>query len=187
MKLVTSNKFKLAEFKRFGLDIEIANGLDLEEVLGTPEEVIIYKAIEAGEGLMVEDTILIVDGVEIVDIREKINDLHLLINKKATWKVSIACIINDQIHIASSEVNGYIDQPSGDLKNSFGFDPFFYINDIHLGRKASLSTLEAVGIKDNYSARKQCVINFINKENDFKIIPLNQVKKWEGKYQDISH
>ena len=39
MKLVTSNKFKLAEFKRFGLDIEIANGLDLEEVLGTPEEV----------------------------------------------------------------------------------------------------------------------------------------------------
>jgi inosine/xanthosine triphosphate pyrophosphatase family protein len=187
MKLVTSNKFKLKEFKRFGLNLDIASGLDLDEVDGTPEEVIIYKAIEAGNGLMVEDTILIVDNVEIVDIRDRIQELDTLIGKKATWKVSIACVIDDEIHIASSEVDGTIGKPNHDLSKSFGFDPFFYITNDTLPRSVSLSTLEELEMKDQYSARKQCVDNFINKKNDFKIINLNDVPKWEGKYQDIIH
>lgn len=187
LKLVTSNKFKLREFQRFGLDIDIASGIDLDEVLGTAEEVIIYKAIAAGANLMVEDTILIVDNVEIVDIREKINDLHDLINKKATWKVSIACVIEDEVHFATSEITGFIGLPTHDLSLSFGFDPFFnvYIEDSKLS--FSLSQLEDVKQKDNFSARKNCIQDFVNKKNSFKKIKLNTIPKWTGKYQSISH
>ena len=187
MKLVTSNKFKLKEFQRFGLNLDIASGLDLEEVDGTPEEVITYKAIEAGNNLMVEDTILIVDGVEIVDIREKINDLHLLINKKAIWKVSIACVINDKIKIATAEIEGFISQPTHDLNKSFGFDPFFTVYSKDLDQNLSLSQLEDINKKDNYSARKKCIDNFLNEKGDFKIITKDNVPQWKGAYQQISH
>jgi len=187
MKLVTSNRKKLREFQRFGLEIDIQEGLDLKEVNGTPEEVVIYKAIEAGEGLMVEDTILIIDGIEIVDIRDRINELPLFLNKKATWKVSIACLIGDEVLYSTSEIKGVIGNPTHDLTNSFGFDPFLYVFCPPFKKYLSLSALEDLNLKDEYSARKNCINDFIEKKNSFKSISLAAIPKWTGSYQNIKH
>ena len=185
MKLVTSNKFKLQEFQRFGLNIQMEKGLDLEEVLGTPKEVVIYKAIEAGANLLVEDTILTIDGEEIVDIRERISEMDNFLGKEALWTVSLACVIDNQVLVASATIKGSIKPPQTNPEEAFGFDPYFYPSD----NKDSLSlhSLELKGEKDNYSARKNAILNFINKTGNFEALSLDSIKPWTGKYQDITH
>ncbi len=83
IKLVTSNQQKLKEFQRYLPSLTVDKGLDLPEVNGTKEEVAIYKALHAGTDHMVEDTILIVDGQEIVDIRFKMDELSS--SQNAIW------------------------------------------------------------------------------------------------------
>ncbi len=76
LSLVTSTKNKLAEYRSFGLDnLAIAEGVDLPEVAGSPDEVIIHKAIAAGEGRIVEDTVLFIDHRPVVDIRWQLDSL----------------------------------------------------------------------------------------------------------------
>lgn len=84
----TSNKFKSQEFKKYLPSVKIKKGKDLDEVMGTKEDVIIYKSLDAGEGYLVEDTILIVNGEEIVDIRWKADELEE--GDKATWEIGRA-------------------------------------------------------------------------------------------------
>jgi inosine/xanthosine triphosphate pyrophosphatase family protein len=186
MKLVTSNKFKLAEFKRFGLELKIAEGLDLEEVDGTPLEVVTYKALAAGEDNMVEDTILIIDGVEVVDIRERIAELNDLIGKDAIWKVSIACVVGDELHTCSAEIKGYINVPLTNPDDCFGFDAFFFPK-INNSKGYSLHQLEMAGKKDDFSARKNCITDFLKHDNNFESKLINSIPKWKGGYQNISH
>lgn len=182
MKLVSSNKFKLKEFKRFGLDIDIQEGLDLKEVLGTSKEVVIYKAIEAGENLLVEDTILEVDGVEIVDIRKKINQISQFKGKEAIWRVSLACLVNGEVLYSTASVKGEIKEPQTDPEKAFGFDPYFYPkHDMNL----SLHSLELSGLKDSFSARKMAIGNFLNQKENFEKISINSIPKWTGEYQKI--
>jgi inosine/xanthosine triphosphate pyrophosphatase family protein len=186
MKLVTSNKFKLAEFKRFGLKLEIAEGLDLEEVDGTPLEVITYKALAAGEGNMVEDTILIIDGVEVVDIRERIAELNDLIGKDAIWKVSIACVVGDNLYTCSAEIYGYINVPLTNPDDCFGFDAVFFPTKNNT-KGYSLHQLEIAGKKDDYSARKNCITDFMNHSGKYVKRKIKDIPKWNGKYQNITH
>lgn len=182
MKLVSSNKFKLKEFQRFGLDIDIQEGLDLKEVLGTSKEVVIYKAIEAGENLLVEDTILEVDGVEIVDIRKKIDQLSQYKGKEATWRVSLACLVNGEVLYSTAVIKGEIKESQTDPEKAFGFDPYFYPNsDMNL----SLHSLELLGLKDSFSARKMAIENFLNENENFEKISLDSIPKWKGEYQKI--
>ena len=183
MKLVSSNKFKLAEFRRFGLDIDIQEGLDLKEVLGTSKEVVIYKAIEAGTNLIVEDTILTIDGEEIVDIREKISSINQYKGKQALWTVSLACVVNGKVYVTQASIEGEIKESQTDITKAFGFDPFFYPKtDMNL----SLHSLELIGLKDSFSARKKAIEQFISKNENFEIIKLNDIQPWTGKYQEIT-
>ncbi len=70
MYLTTSNKNKIAEFKSIlGDKITIKKGKDVKEVNGNIDEVIIYKSLDSRINSIVEDTILEVDGKEVVDIR----------------------------------------------------------------------------------------------------------------------
>lgn len=183
LKLVTSNKFKLNEFQRFGLPFDATKGLDLKEVKGSSKEVVIYKAISAGENNIVEDTILEVEGQEIVDIRMKMSELDNYIGKEAFWTVSLSFMHNGYIFISQSKVSGFIKKPKeSDLSNSFGFDPFFVPLQGNLNL-LSLSELERIGVKDVFSARKKAVNNLINAEGDFSVIKRISIKDWDGEYQ----
>jgi len=97
--LSTSNKQKIEEFKSFGLTFKIVEGKDLKEIADTSRNVIIHKALDSGEGVLVEDTVLLINGVEVVDIRWKIEELTKLKNPEISWVTSLAVLDNGKIYV----------------------------------------------------------------------------------------
>ena len=178
-KLVSSNQNKLKEFKRFGLAIEIDTGTDLPEINGPALDVIIYKTKDAGPFKIVEDTSLEIEGLNVgVNIRWVIDQLlenDKLSGKKAIWTVLIGVNDGKSIEIYSGIINGHIVAPKG---KGFGFDPIFVPN----GSNLTLSELEEIGKKDNFSARKKAIDNMLTKKF-IKTIPIKTIPKWEGEYQ----
>jgi inosine/xanthosine triphosphate pyrophosphatase family protein len=176
MKLVSSNQNKIKEFKRIlDTNLEIEEGKDLPEVDSNMDDVIIHKAKDAGPGYIVEDTILKLDGVEVVDIRW--NDSYKNSNiKVATWIVSIGYNDGHDISIYRGIINGIVVKKNG--ISDFGFDPYFLPD----GADLTLSQLEDIGSKDNFSARVQALIN-LNKNRPEKVISISDIKPWNGTYQ----
>lgn len=193
MILLSSNKNKIKEFERAGVsNIKIKNGIDLPEVLGTAEDVIVYKAFDAMKVLktypyIVEDTILEINNQECVDIKFRINELkktNEVLNAK--FIVSIAVCDGNKISYFSSSVDGVIKQPKEPLEtNAFGFDQYFY----PLNSDLNLYQLDKMGKKDEFSARSFALHElgkFINNKKDliFKEVFIKDIKEWDGKYQN---
>lgn len=185
IKLVTSNEFKLKEFRRFGLDLAIEKGFDLKEVDGTSEEVVTYKALEAGENKLVEDTILMINGKEVVDIRNKVDNMSVFDESNAIWVVSLAVLQGGIVHVATAQVKGIIKAPKINPADAFGFDAYFHPVDNKDG--LSLYELELLGKKDSYSARKKAINEFINQSALFYSLEVKNIPKWTGDYQKIDH
>lgn len=186
MKLVTSNPRKLAEFKRMADaigadvigDLEMAAGVDLPEVDGSAEDVVVQKALLAGPGTIVEDTILEVDGEEVVDIRWRISEMGQ-VHAKARWVVSVAANDGDVIKVYRGIVEGEIDPTRSMPENAFGFDPYF-VPDQSGGR--SLHDLEMVGLKDRYSARFAAIKALCEGRPDFTR-SIDAIPVWRGGWQ----
>ena len=178
--LKSSNENKIKEFKRIlGNTLSIKPGKDLPEIDSDSLNVVIHKAKDAGENIIVEDTTLTIDGQEIVDIKWKINELKK-INKtpKAIWRVLLGVLQNNQIYVFEGIIKGKIVVPKNEIEG-FGFDPYFVPN----GTDLSLAELDKKGQKENYSARKKALLNLISNK-PLKVINSSNIKKWEGKYQN---
>lgn len=181
MKIVTSNANKIAEFNRFGLDVEAVKGLDLKEVVADSETVAIYKAIEAGNGLIVEDTILEIEGKEVVDIRYRMDNLEGCIAKQARWIVTLAMKDGDVIRLARGVIEGTIGESNDHGKPGvFGFDAVFYPKN---AKGLSLFQLESLGTKDDFSARKMAVKSFLSKDKLYSEVDGSSIDPWKGEYQ----
>ena len=174
VKLITSNPYKFKEFQKLIPNISMENGQDLKEVDGTKEEVAIYKALMAGDNCMVEDTILEVNGKEIVDIRWKIKELKT--GQKSVWITTLALNKNNHIILFKGEISGTLDTEKF-IKDTFGFDSVFIPNN------SNKSLHELKNEKDNFSARKLAIQNFM-KNNSYKIISIESIPKWTGKWQN---
>lgn len=184
LKLVTSNKNKLAEFNRLGLAIQIESGFDLKEVDSSAIDVAMYKALEAGENLLVEDTVLIVNGEEIVDIRSKIDQMdNFIIGSDASWQVLLSVQQGDYIYVSIGIVKGVIRKPKEFSEKAFGFDPYFYPTNNN-PKDLSLYQMELNGIKDDNSARKKAIDSFLKKDF-FAVFKVKDIVKWKGLYQNI--
>jgi len=180
MELITSNKKKLEEFKRILPEIKSRPGDDLREVEGTAKEVIMYKSLEAGIGAIVEDTILIINGEEVVDIKWKIDELKKLKpvdTIKASWQVMLGYNNGEEINIYRGIVNGIIIPDSKD--RGYGFDPYFLPD----GSDVTLARLEQEGRKDNFSARKNALIS-LKKDRPEDVIKIKYINEWDGEYQN---
>lgn len=177
---MTSNENKLKEFKRFGIkDLEIQKGMDLDEVDSDEYTVITYKSLMSGEMTIVEDTSLHVEGANIgVNVRwlmDNINDYH---GKKATWIVLLGVNDGEYIKIYEGKVEGKLVKT--DVKNdtTFGFDSNFIPN----GQTKTLSELDSLGLKDNFSARKKAVESLLS--NDVSYVKhIKNIPQWSGSYQ----
>lgn len=176
--VVTSNMNKFLEFKEIlGDELKIEKGLDLKEVQSDSLTVIFHKSADAGDGYIVEDTLLVIEGREVVDIRYKINELQNMDKVvEATWIVNLGYNDGQYIYVFESEIKGVL-KPS-DALESFGFDPYFYPE----GQSLSLDELAKRGRKLEYSARNRAVIRMLNGEFSHGI-RLEELKKWEGDYQ----
>jgi inosine/xanthosine triphosphate pyrophosphatase family protein len=185
IKLTTSNVKKIEEFKRFGLSFDIAEGLDLKEVDSSIDDVILYKAIDAGDNLLVEDTVLVVNGEEVVDIRWKIDELKTQDNPDIKWITSLAIKDNGFIYIYRGEIKCALVNNASDVvvpEDAFGFDPYLrpILNNVVVDK--TFYELNKEGLKDNYSPRKMAV-NQLNNGLFLAKIKSDSVQKWTGNYQ----
>lgn len=189
----TSNQNKINEMKEFfGKEaVHIENGKDVKEVMGTLDEVIIYKALEMGDTFVTEDTILYINGVETVDIRYQ--NLSEILNEgdKLKWITSVGYNDNGVIYVYRGEMNGVatLKKP---VEKGFAFDPFlipevlfekdYILNGIQL-KNLTLTELNNLKLKSKFSARIQALTNFKNNNYIFKR-DISSIPQWEGTYQN---
>jgi len=187
MKILTSNKVKIEEIKRIvGDKIEFGEGKDLPEVDGNIDQVILYKSLEAGKDIVVEDTILALideDGniiKEIVDIKWKINELKE--GQRVKWITSLGYNDGKNIKVYRGFINGVITKEHGD--EGFAFDPYFIPSILLKSNNVkTLYELNEEGKKDDFSARKNALINLMNKEEIYST-KISEIPKWNGRYQN---
>ena len=187
MKLKTSNKDKIKEYLSFLPSLEIVEGSDDKEVLGTVDEVILHKS-KNNPGYVVEDTILIVNGVPKVDIKFNINEVRQGDNLE--WVTSIAYNDGDTIKVARGTIEGTADLTRG--TEGFGFDFYFvpkkkpYVKLEKLLQTditgLTLAELDKLKLKDVFSARGLALNNFIFQHYVLDV-DVNSIKEWKGEYQ----
>ena len=172
--LMSSNKDKLKEFKQFIPNIEMKKGPDLKEVDGTKKEVALYKSLMSGENTIIEDTILMINDEEVVDIKWKVKSLKK--NVDASWITTLAVNKDGVIYLYEGCVNGKI-IPEKFTEDSFGFDSVFQ------PKNSDMTLHELKDKKESYSARKIAIEKLKNNNFYFKEIVKN-IPTWEGKWQN---
>ena len=177
-QLVTSNARKLREFERFGLSLSLAFGVDLPEVDGDADEVVVRKALAAGADRIVEDTILEINGEPIVDIRWRLDEAAQLDGAPARWVVSLGLNDGRSIRVYRGAVHGTISGGGPAPADAFGFDPFF----VPSGCDLSLYMLDRLGRKDEYSARR-LACEAMMADRAVLVRPLHQITAWTGGWQ----
>lgn len=179
IRLVSSNDRKLAEFAEMGLPMDMAVGVDLPEVDGTPDEVIVHKSVAAGAGTLVEDTILFIDGVPVVDVRWRLGELGNAEGASSTFIVSLALNDGESVSVWQGRVDGRIVSPGGVPQDSFGFDAFF-VPDGSGG--IDLHSLALCGRKHEFSARARAVRSLLERAPDLQF-EITEVQPWSGSWQ----
>lgn len=174
IKLNTSNQGKLSEFQRLFAGFNQPLGvtqIDLKEIDSSAEDVIVHKATTAGEGVLVEDTSLDVEGCEVgVNVRWLLDNLNTQAGKTATWRVLLGMLRDGKVFVYEGVIEGSIVVPRG--KGGFGFDPVFLPN----GTDQTLSQAKP----DHVSARAKAVEAFCT--GNIKAVR-DPITTWTGNWQ----
>lgn len=173
-KINTSNPGKFEEFKRlfaiYGAELE-ASHVDLREVDADPVTVVAHKASQLGEGIVIEDTSLDIEGASVgVNVRWLLDHLSEYAGRRAEWTVLLALRKGDKILIYKGTIFGTIVKPKGD--SGFGFDPVFQPD----GTDKTLAESKP----DSVNARAKAVEALI-KGDVWRTHPV--IEKWEGPWQ----
>jgi XTP/dITP diphosphohydrolase len=171
-KINTGNDFKYNEFQyiftRFNINLERSN-IDLPEIDADPVTVVVHKASQFEDYVLVEDTSLDVEGAEIgVNLKWLQNDLIQLDGRRALWRVLVAYKIKDKVHVYRGEVPGHIKVQG----KKFNLDKFF----IPDGRDVGLF----YGRDDKFNARAIAIENLVHNKI-YKIC--ETIPNWNGKWQ----
>lgn len=192
LKFSTSNKTKIQEISDV-YNIDFIDGVDIDEIDSQDlVEVIKYKTFDMyqmikRDGIVVEDTILEINGNPVNDIKFRLKeieaDIERYIGLPVSMKVSVGTVINNKLYIFTNKLDGIIVNKS---KDGFGFDPYFGIS--YNGKVISLSELKERGLKNKFSPRIDVVgrmLNWINNKGEYPdhIFNLSSINKWNGKYQ----
>lgn len=173
-KINTSNHHKFQEFSTLFLKYNkqlIRTAVDLAEIKATPIEVVVHKASHIGSRILVEDTSLDVDGIDIgINIKWLLDHLRDLEGKTAVWRVLIAFREGDLVYVYEGKVKGKITDKLGD--STFGFDSFF----LPEGRKKTLAQDKS----DSVNARALAVDALFN-NMPIAITPV--IETWDGPWQ----
>ncbi len=178
--LKSSNAYKISEYTRLLKDhnIKIEKGQDLQEVMGTMDEVIIYKALEAGENVLVEDAIIFIDGKEEVEIKWKWKDLKD--NQHVKWVISLGIVQNGVVTVFRGYTEAIVDTSFTDKGEVF--EPFI-VSLKNNPDKLNYSTLSKVINKDIIDPRAMAVKKLISNDFEFQKDIFN-IPVWNGTYQN---
>jgi XTP/dITP diphosphohydrolase len=173
--LNTSNPGKLKEFERLfakhGAALK-STQIDLHEILADPVTVVVHKASQVGDGVLIEDTSLDVEGADVgVNVRWLLENLKDYEGRKAVWRALLAYQKNGLVYVYEGITTGTIVQPRGD--EGFGFDPVFLPD----GAEHTLAQQKS----DAINARAKAVEALFEGSLLTTSPPLTN---WEGTWQD---
>ena len=168
----TENNSKKTEFMRLGMQVfnDKNNPFKVGEILADEMLVVAYKALYS-HSKMVEDTILIRNGV--VDVEIKYNQDQMVPGDALVAVTNIAVKTETDIYIYRGEVDGICVKETTD--NAFGFDAKFKPN----GSNLTFAELEN---KDTFSSRAKAVKNYYS-NNIFKSYKISDLKPYIGELQ----
>jgi len=172
--LNTSNKGKLQEFQRLfskhGAHLN-ASDIDLKEIKADPMTVVVHKASQVGESVLVEDTSLDIEGAEVgIDVRWLLHHLEEYAGRRAHWRVLLAYREGDWVYVYEGKIDGTIVPHRG--KEGFGFDPVFLPD----GSEYTLAQEKL----DEVNARAKAVDSLFMDKPIAKFPP---IKDWKGEWQ----
>lgn len=174
MKLNTSNQGKYEEYKRLfsahGYGLE-ATDVDLREIDADPVTVVVHKASQMPEGVIVEDTSLDVEGAAVgINVRWLLDHLPEFAGKKAVWTVLLAYQKEGNILVYRGVIDGVIVQPQG--SGGFGFDPVF----LPVGARETLAQSKPDEVNARAAAVKALISNDVFAER-------TPILNWDGPWQ----
>ena len=172
--LNTSSQDKLREFQqlfvRHNVELE-AQHHDLKEINADPITVVVHKASQVDDDVLVEDTSLDVDGCQIgVNIRWLLEQLPKYIGRRTVWKTLLAYQKDGLVYVFEGIVHGVIVEARG--TGGFGFDRFFLPD----GAQKTL----AEDKPDNVNARSLAVEALLSDRPSAVRPPIFQ---WTGQWQ----
>lgn len=176
----SSNAHKINEFKRLFGDTEILveSGDDLREVAGSIDEVVVYKAIEAGENVLVEDTTMIINGKEEIEIKWKYNDLKT--GDKLIWIISLGVFRNGRVEVYRGQIDCVVDRSLG--TDGVVFEPFIVPVDKNPNR-LSFTQLALAVDKDTIDPRAMAVKELLS-NNPVLTRAIENIAPWTGAWQN---
>lgn len=173
-KINTSNPNKLKEFQqifsRYGVVLE-STSLDLPEIDADPIDVVVHKASQLGDKVIVDDSLLDVEGIEIgIHVKWLMDHLSKFVGHKAVWTVLLAYKEKGEVFVFEGKVHGTIVSPRG--SGNFGFNPIFQPED-------STKTL-AEEKPDRVNARAIAVEALMNGRIKVR---KKEIANWKGPWQ----
>ncbi|MFC4236024.1 non-canonical purine NTP pyrophosphatase [Thalassospira xianhensis] len=186
-RFVTSNRHKIDELKTIKWPLGIEQGLDLPEIDGPPVEIAIYKAIAAGAGRIVEDSILLIDGKEVVDIKwsyRKVLGAILSDGQphEIVWQSTMGLNDGERIFIFETQTEcDLVSNPDTSLPNAIAFDPYLRPSGVEL----SFHELRGTGEREIFNPRSRNARKLLIGEHTL-VRPINEVPEWNGAYQSAS-
>jgi XTP/dITP diphosphohydrolase len=171
-KINTSNKDKLAEFKKYlGREV-LSETLDLPEPDTDAIQVIVYKASQFNE-VLVDDTSLEIEGENIgINVKWMLDSLQNYIGKRASFRCLVGIHIADQVYVFEGKIPGTIvEKKLGPF--GFGFLPYF--------KPDNAKQTLAEDLPDHLNARYFAVMDFLqNRPHQV----CNPIFHWSGKFQN---
>lgn len=151
----------------------MASEIDLKEIQADPISVVVHKAAQAGEEVLVEDTSLEIEGAAIgINVRWMLDHLSELIGKKAVWRVLLAYLKNKTVYVYEGKTEGMIVSPRGE--GGFGFDPVFLPH----GSEQTLAEAKSLQV----DARAKAVSALFEQK---PLIALPPITDWKGPWQSF--
>ncbi len=172
--LNTSNQGKLREFQRLfskhGAKLT-ATEIDLKEIKADPMTVVVHKASQVGDRVLVDDTSLDIEGADVgIDVRWLLHHLPEFAGRRAHWRVLLAYREGTWVYIFEGRIDGRIVEPRG--KEGFGFDPVFLPD----GSDLTLAQEKL----DEVNARAKAVDALLTGK---PIAQLPSITEWKGEWQ----
>jgi XTP/dITP diphosphohydrolase len=173
-KLNTSNQGKLQEFQRLFLQYGsslVSTPIDIKEIVSDPLTVVVHKASQMEERILIEDTSLEVEGAEVgIQIRWLLDHLADYVGHKAHWTALLAYHSGNQVFVYRGVIHGTLVAPQGAA--GFGFDPVF---------KADGQQLTLAQSKPDEVNARALAVRALFENSPFAVRPV--MSSWEGEWQ----
>lgn len=172
----TKNPYKIEDYKAFNIpNLTIIEPSDeIPEVDGSMMDIITYKTLDAQLGELVEDSIIVCQGKEYIDIKNKI--FKVPEKTELLWVVNIGYRTETHIEIYQGISGGYLFGNSIIQEGkSYDMNMLF----IPIGEKTCIKQLKNW---QKYTPRYNALLNF-EKGKKYHKIAIKDIPAWKGKYQ----